>query len=448
MALALDLLYLIGIVLASPWLVWRHLSRRWSGGAGRRPLPPGAPAGGIWLHGSSVGEVSLIGPLIGLLERRCPELPIVISSHTATGVEAALKAYPAHTVFRLPFDFSRSQQRLMRRLRPALLVIVESDFWPNHLHAAAHQGVPVAVVNGKLSERSCRLHRWSRLVPRALVGVELVAAQTPDHAERFVGLGVPRGKIAITGNMKYDLTADDSDAGRRAALRQQLGFAESDPVVIGGSLHPKEDLDLITAFGAAGGAARARLVLVPRYPAQAPRVIQHAHEAGLEAIALSEFDRDPARAAASGLVIVVDRLGELRRLYAAADIAFVGGSLYFRGANKGGHNLMEPAILGLPVIFGPYNFSFRETVADLRAADAGIEVRNRAELTAALAELLESDQRRAAIGARARQVVLDNQGASLRNLELLLPLLGGSASCRGNPEAAQCRHHTFKSVAE
>jgi 3-deoxy-D-manno-octulosonic-acid transferase len=163
---------------------------------------------------------------------------------------------------------------------------------------------------------------------------------------------------------------------------------------------------------------------------------------GLAAVARSELARRPDRTLDKGEVVVVDTLGELRRFYSLADIAFVGGSLYFRGSNKGGHNLMEPAILGIPVLFGPHNFSFQETVADLLAMDAGIMVRDRDELAVALAELVASGTRRAEMGQRARQVVLDGQGACRRNLELLKPILDATTSCSTHPQEAQCRHQS------
>jgi 3-deoxy-D-manno-octulosonic-acid transferase len=203
---------------------------------------------------------------------------------------------------------------------------------------------------------------------------------------------------------------------------------------------------------------------VPRYPDQAAAVQQSVRDSGFAAAALTEIDHRAAighagqaggfgaggagvgvgvgQAEAVPPVIVVDTIGELRALYAAADIAFVGGSLYYRGSNKGGHNLMEPAIVGLPVIFGPHNVSFRETVQDLLAADAGIEVRDRNDLQRALEELVGSAERRTGMGRRAREVVLAGQGATVRNLALLLPLIDRAQSCSASPDAAQCRQQS------
>jgi len=273
--------------------------------------------------------------------------------------------------------------------------------------------------------------------------VALVAAQTHGHAERFAALRVPRDRITVRGNMKYDLTADSGDSTLRADLRRHLGFADEDVVVIGGSLHPREDVDLLTAFGTLAALARpVRLIIVPRYPDQASVVAENVRAAGLQPVAKSVLDMHPDVTLEGRPVVIGDTIGELRALYAAADIAFVGGSLYFRGSNKGGHNLMEPAILGLPVLFGPHHFSFRETVADLLAADGGIEVRDRDELGATLRELVASDARRATLGARARRVVLEGRGAAARNFELLAGLLSDEQSCSAPGDTAQCRHQT------
>jgi 3-deoxy-D-manno-octulosonic-acid transferase len=440
MRFALDCLYLLGGLLASPWLLWRRFRGAGDSGAADNAAGARLPEGAVWLHGASVGEVSLIRPLIALCERARPGQKIVISSHTATGVESARRAYPGHSAFRLPFDWSWRQRRLMRELKPCLLVVVESDFWPNHLLAAENARVPVAVINAKLSERSFRLHRFSRIVPRALRSVARIAAQTEAHAARFCALGIPAERVAVTGNMKYDLTPDTGDTNQRANLRQRLGIAANALVVIGGSLHPGEDGDLLAAFTALARPGRdMRLVIVPRYPDQARDMLARLGAKGIAAVARSDLDQEGgggASGAGTVPVIVVDTLGELRSLYAAADIAFVGGSLYYRGSNKGGHNVMEPAILGLPVIVGPHNFSFRETIADLKAADAVIEVRDGNGLERALKELVESPDRRAAMGQRSRAVILSGQGASTKNLALLLPLIDGAPGCSASPKGS------------
>jgi 3-deoxy-D-manno-octulosonic-acid transferase len=223
--------------------------------------------------------------------------------------------------------------------------------------------------------------------------------------------------------MKYDLM-QPSGAERSLELRAALGFTSADVVIIGGSLHDQEDEALLDAYVAAREAvADTALVIVPRYPADAETVEQRATARGLAVTRKTAVDSGAARAPGKSGVLVVDTVGELGRLYAIADLAFVGGSLFYRGANKGGHNLMEPAIFGVPVLFGPYNFSFKETVDDLLAADAGRLVRDAAELRAAVVALVADRDGRRALGQRAQRVVDQGRGATARNYALLAQLL-------------------------
>jgi 3-deoxy-D-manno-octulosonic-acid transferase len=278
-------------------------------------------------------------------------------------------------------------------------------------------------VNGKMSAKSHRLHARTRLVPRVLKDLTLIAVQTEEHAARLRSLGVARDRIRVTGNMKYDLAGVAADPRLGRELRQRLAYAPGDVVVIGGSLHEQEDEALLDAHAAAQRVnAATALILVPRYPADAARVVEHVHARGLVAVRKTDIDSGAAPPGRGG-VLVVDTVGELGQLYGAADVAFVGGSLFYRGSNKGGHNLMEPAILGVPVLFGPYNFSFKETVEDLLAADAGVRVHTPSELAAALASLVGDGERRKALGSRAARVVREGQGAAARNYELLIGLL-------------------------
>jgi 3-deoxy-D-manno-octulosonic-acid transferase len=225
--------------------------------------------------------------------------------------------------------------------------------------------------------------------------------------------------LHVTGNMKYDLTSSGSGA-LGPALRAALRYEPADVVVVGGSLHDGEDEALLDAYAAARAAvAAAALVIVPRYPADAEAVEQRARARGFAVVRKTAIDSGAAAAPGRSGVLVVDTLGELSRLYAAADLAFVGGSLFFRGANKGGHNLMEPAVLGVPVLFGPYNFSFKETVDDLLAADAGKLVRDAAQLRAAVVALVADGGARRALGQRGQRVIEAGRGATARNHALL-----------------------------
>jgi 3-deoxy-D-manno-octulosonic-acid transferase len=425
-SLSLDLLYLLAMALASPWLVYRlTVTRAWPlamrrFGVGLEPQSREC----VWLHGSSVGEVSLLRPLIAILEREA-ELDLVISSYTPTGVAAARAAYPRHRVVVFPLDLSFVVRRFLQRLKPRLVIIVESELWPNFLLVTRRHGIPVAVVNGKMSEKSFAIHLRTRMVARALRGVNLLAVQTEEHARRFRALGVPEQAVRVTGNMKYDLATPRLQTDVRAELRAGLGYAHDEIVVIGGSLHSGEDVTLLEAATAlAREGLRSTLILVPRYPADAEEVARHVRAAGNEPVLKSAIDRGTA-SLGRGNVLIVDTVGELTRLYSAADIAFVGGSLFYRGANKGGHNLMEPAIRGVPVLFGPYNFSFKETVEALLEARGGVLVRDVSELRAALTALIANADARTRMGRAAKEVVLRGQGATARNHALITALLEG-----------------------
>lgn len=424
MGLLLDLGYLLGALVASPWILYRLVkSGGWRGFPERLGARLGPPLrGSIWLHGSSAGEVSLLRPLIERIERGRPGVPLVVSTNTVTGLAAAAKAYPRHRVVLFPLDLSFVVRRFLRRFDPRLVVIVESELWPNFLCAAARCGARTAVLNGKMSEKSRRAYARTRIVPKALAEVTLVAVQSEEHAARFLALGVPENRVHVTGNMKYDLTAEMAPDERRA-IRARLGYAENDVVVIGGSLHEGEPEALAEAFLALEARERAALILVPRYPAEAAEIAEGLEKRGLRAVRKTALDRGEGAAPGRDAVLVVDTVGELGRLYSAADLAFVGGSLFFRGSNKGGHNLMEPAIRGVATLFGPYNFSFKETVKDLLRADAAVEVADAAELERALAALVADPQRRASLGERGRRVVLQGRGATERNYALLEPLL-------------------------
>ena len=426
MSVLLDLIYLLAALIASPWVVYRlfvrgdrrSLAARFGAGLGD------AVHGSIWLHGSSAGEIALLVPLVDRLERSGVTNPIVISAYSATGFSAARKAFPGRRVIFFPFDLSFVVRRFFDRLDPRLIVIVEAEFWPNFLRTAARRNVPVAVINGKISDKSFRFHARTRFVPALLRGIELVAVQTTAYGQRLLELGFPSERLRVTGNMKYDLThAPDQEADARE-LRARLGYEEDDVVIIGGSVHEREDEALIVAFERlVVDHPRAALVIVPRYPRDAERAEQLAAAHGFAAVRKTVVDQESLAPPGAAGVFVVDTVGDLRALYGIADIAFVGGSLFFRGSNRGGHNLMEPAVFGLPVVFGPFNFSFADTARELVTARGGFEVGGVDALIDVLRRLLDDAVLREVAGSRARDVVAKGQGATQRNFDLLMPLI-------------------------
>lgn len=434
MRLLLDLIYLLAFALASPWILyrsvrtgnWRTLPRRFGAGLGE-PLDDC-----VLLHASSVGEVTVLKPLVARLEAESPEQRLVISTYTDAGLTAARAAFPRHRVIVFPFDLSLVVARFLRRLRPHLILVVESEFWPNFLLGAAARDIPVALLNGKMSEKSRRRYALTGIVPRALQSLRIVAVQTAEHAARMRSLGVDDGRLFVTGNMKYDASRADADTAASRRRRQALGYADGDVVIIGGSLHEPEDRDIVGAFSACVAAGvPATLIVAPRYPADAAGIGQRLRAEGLDFALKSDVDAGRAPPPGAAAALIVDTLGQLRELYGVADIAFVGGSLYYRGSNKGGHNVMEPALLGTPVVVGPFNYSFRETVEDLQAAGAAAVVADAGALRAALVELAGDADRRREMGRRGRRVVLDGQGATERNYRLIAGLVGAGPELQG-----------------
>ena len=447
LALLLDLGYLLAGVVALPWFVYR-LARRGDAegflsrfGVGLEVDLPSS----IWLHGASAGEILLLQPLVRRLERDFPNTPLVVSVFSSTGLAAARHAFPRHRVVLFPFDLSIVVNRFLRRLRPRLVVIVEGDLWPNFLLALRRRNIPVVVLNGRMSPRSCRWHALSRVVPSLMRAMPFIAVQGEEHARRLECLGVEARRLHVTGNMKYDLAHPCSGRAEVHAIRKRLGYRAHDVVVIGGSLHSGEDVALLRAWRHVRSETQrpTALALVPRYPADTGQVERKAREHGCRARLKTAVDGGKEAPGIEG-VLIVDTLGELRALYAVADIAFVGGSLFSRGHNRGGHNLMEPAIAGVPVLFGPHHSSFAETAEALVEAGAGAVVQDENELARHLLRLVEDESGRQRMGLKARAAILSRQGATERNYALLQPLLRSGAKRPSNP---RIRNATLRAAA-
>ena len=377
------------------------------------PLPePGC----LWLHAVSVGETRAALPLIRALRDADPHRTILVTTTTLTGsrqVREALGDQVQHVY--APYDLPGAVRRFLQRTRPRLAIIMETELWPNLLHQCAATGIPTLIANARLSERSMRGYaRFGRLTRSMLADITLIAAQSEADAERFRVLGAPR--VQVTGNLKYDLTLpDDLPEQGRQFRREWLG--ENRPVWIAASTHLGEDEPVLEAL------ARLReswpellLVLVPRHPERFDGVAELCRKHGLSVTRRSA--RQPC--AVETAVFLGDSMGELLHFYAAADLAFVGGSL----VPTGGHNVLEPALLGLPVLFGPHMFNFTEAGERLQHAGAAWPVGDAAELAIAVDRLLADPVLRQAAGQRGQAVVNQHRGA----LAALLALIAGYAS--------------------
>ena len=389
----------------------RRIRERFSFG-----LPP-LQTGGIWVHAVSVGESIAAAPMISTLQARHPELPITVTCMTPTGSER-IQALFGNSVQHcyLPYDLPWAAARFLNRVKPRLAVVMETELWPNHIHQCAKRGIPVALANARLSERSARGYaRFGKLTAPMLAKLSLIAVQTQAEAQRFLALGARPECVDVTGSIKYDLKIDAELPQRAAELRRQWQ-TEQRPVWIAASTHAGEDEIILAAHRQLlKTRTDALLILVPRHPERFEAV----HELCLNQGLTTRRRSTGQDVQAGDQVLLGDTMGELLFLYALADIAFVGGSL----VANGGHNLLEPAALGKPVLSGPHLFNFLEIATQLREAGALSEVENAEQLTGRLATLLDAPTEMARMSQAGLAVLKANQGALQRLLTGLQRLL-------------------------
>jgi 3-deoxy-D-manno-octulosonic-acid transferase len=414
-ALYTALIYLLRPV-ALATVLWRGLrDANYRTGLGERlGFGPALPAGAIWVHAVSLGEVTAAAPLIRALRARHPTLAIVLTTATPTGRARALSLFGETIGVRfLPYDTPGSMRRLFRRIRPRVAIIMETELWPNLFHQCRRRGIPVVLANARLSPRSVvRYRRFGALFRDVFAGNTLVAAQSAADAERFVAIGADPARTRVVGNLKFDIVVDAAVLAQGRRLRTE--YWPDRPVWIAGSTHPGEE-ELVLAAHALVQAdvPGTLLVLVPRHPERFQAVADLLKRGGVR------FERrssdNPVRSDAQ--VLLVDTVGELASLYASVDVAFVGGSL----VPVGGHNLLEAAALGVPVITGPSHGNAREVATLLLAEGAALQVGGAAELAQVVQQLLTDTDRRRRVGASGLHVVAMNRGSLQRLLDLIEP---------------------------
>jgi 3-deoxy-D-manno-octulosonic-acid transferase len=382
---------------------WRGWGERFGCGAARLH-------GGIWVHAVSVGEVQAAALLIEALQARQPYSAITLSCATPTARVRAIALLPGVDVRYAPYDLPGSVRRCFARLAPRMLIVLETELWPNLLHQAQRSRVPVLIASARLSARSARIYqRLPGLLRAALAANVWVGAQSDADAQRFAALGVPTQRLWVVGNIKFDRTPPPGQRERGAQLRSR--YAAGRAVWAAGSTHAGEEQIVLEAHRLVlAQQAQVLLILAPRHPQR--------FDAAAAAVAAHGFTclrRSGGAPAADYQVLLLDTLGELADFYAAADVAFVGGSL----VPVGGHNLLEPAALGLPVVSGPQQFSSPEVARVLRGQGALTIVHDAAELAAALTRLLADPQARAQQAAAGCAAIDANRGALERLLGLI-----------------------------
>jgi 3-deoxy-D-manno-octulosonic-acid transferase len=421
-----DGLYFALLLLGLPVFVFKILtSRRWRAGLRERlGTTPAREGTGpcLWIHGVSVGEVLAARTLVALIAREMPDWEVVLSTTTRAGNEVARRHFPSCRVFYYPLDFSFVTDRVLRRIRPDAVLLMELEIWPNFLLSTSRRGIPVFLVNGRISGKSLRGYRvLQRVIPEPMDRIGLYCVQTDAYAERFRALGVPAGRLFVTGTMKFDTVVADGGKDAEGALAASLGFDPGDWVLVAGSTHGSEEAAVLAAFRAVlDGDPRARLVLAPRHLERLDEVEAAVRDAGLRS---RRRTAAPEPGAPVAPVVVLDTMGELAALYAVADVVFVGGSL----VPHGGQNPMEPAGLGKPVLTGPHTWNFEEVVEVLAAAGGVEVVADGAALATAVRRLHGDRDEARRRGALAREAVRRGRGATRRILDLVRERLGVAA---------------------
>jgi 3-deoxy-D-manno-octulosonic-acid transferase len=421
---------LAALVLGAPWWLWKMATtQKYRDGLKERlgwvprKLEKAAGLGGerpvIWLHAVSVGEVLAVSRLVGELDHAFPQHRLVISTTTRTGQALARERFGAERVFYCPLDLPWAVRAYLNALQPALLILAETEFWPNLLRGCFRRKIPVAVVNARISDRSWpRYRRLRGLWQPFLERLSRVLAQTATDAERLKAIGCRPERVTVAGNLKFDVRAvQEAEATR-------LLKAANVRLVVAGSTLEGEEAALLEAWPKLLAAdPQLGLVLAPRHPERFGAVAALLGNSGVNWVRRSEWDARSAEPLIAGDILLLDTIGELASVYSVAAVAFVGGSLI----PAGGHNPLEPAQFGVPIVMGPHYVNFRAITEDLLAHQA-LRIATKESLAAVLAGLLKDRGEAAGMGERARRVFASQAGATGRSVEALKALIAAKST--------------------
>lgn len=433
MRYVLNLAYLVLLLVLSPWLLFAAVKQgKYREGLSHKLLGqvPRLSNHGrrVWFHAVSVGEINLLDQVLSEIGGgQGSDVQIVISTTTKTGYDLARRKHPDRTVFYCPLDFSWAVSASFRRLQPELLVLVELELWPNMLMEARRRGVPVVVINGRLSDQSARGYgriRW--FIRHWLQAIHAVAAQSDRCARRFISLGVPPDRVRCVGSLKFDGASVERENPETAKLRLLAGIRQNDVVFLAGSTQAPEEQYAVDAFTQlVTEFPTLRLILAPRHPQRVEEIVELLEASGQAWVRRSELHAPLTQPA----IVLVDTVGELGAWWGCADIGFVGGSM----GTRGGQNMLEPAGMAVATCFGPKTANFRDVVAILLDAEAAEVVAGKEELAAFVRKCLESPSFRTDLGQCARRVVLDHRGALAKTVLWLREFLDATPSVAFSP---------------
>lgn len=424
----IDLAYLLAIAAYSPKIIYRMLRQgRYRRGRAQKlgnidRKNPGASS--IWIHAVSVGEVNATRTLTAELEKRLPGRDILISTTTDTGYDRAVKLYGGkYDVFFFPFDFSCVMKKAFDRLTPQVCLLMELEVWPNFAAEAKKRGIPVIVVNGRLSERSFPRYKLAGPVTKWMFDkVTLFMVQSGQYADRFVALGCDPKKIIITSSLKYDTARITDNVPGSDRLAQQVHIRPGDLIWTAGGTGPGEEkivLDVYKKLRELPALSGLRVVIVPRKPERFEEVAQLIESYGFTCTRYSELKNTETQAPEKTPVILGDTMGDLTKFYCLASVVFVGRSL----VPMGGSDMMEPAALKKCTIFGPHTFNFTQTVEALLKDVGAIQVSDQQELFDVTAKCLTSPDFARSIADKGRQVIFHNQGATQHSVNEIIKIL-------------------------
>jgi len=434
----LDFAYYAALAVASPyWLVASRARAKVLGALRERmgkDLGAGGPAESargtttVLLHAVSVGEINATRTLAAELLSRRADVRLVVTSTSNTGHTRAVELYggnPRITVARYPLDFSGAIHRFLDHYRPDVVVLLELEMWPNFLRICRQRELPVLLVNGRLTRHSLRRYRLiAPLARRMLRTPALLCVQDEVYAERFVQVGAPRDRIAVTGTMKFDTAALSVDGAKVEALRVAMGLQPGEPLLVAGSTGPGEEAILLRIYRQLlREHPSLRLAIVPRKPERFDEVAQLIEREGFALLRRSTGKGEGAGAGAGGPVLLGDTMGELRLFYALATVVFVGRTIVDLGPKLHGSDMLEPAALAKATIVGPYTGNFADAMHLLRRREAIVEVENEGALLAALRDLLRHPEKAERLGQAAAATITQGQGATARHADRIINLL-------------------------